>query len=119
MSSTVAPGATDWVAGYIEQKRGLVAGRDIFVAHVPERIAENHFLEEIETLVTKPIEDAIASVNGIKNVTSQSQEGSSNISIEFFLGIDPKKDKKAKNNKKKKKEARKIKQREGLGRRTG
>jgi UDP-N-acetyl-D-mannosaminuronic acid dehydrogenase len=50
LRSTVAPGATEWVAGYIEQKRGLVAGRDVFVAHVPERIAEHHFLEEIETL---------------------------------------------------------------------
>src|SRR5919202_4314729 len=50
LRSTVAPGTTDWVAGYVEQRRGLVAGEDIFVAHVPERIAENHFLEEIATL---------------------------------------------------------------------
>ena len=50
LRSTVAPGTTDWVAGYIEQRRGLRAGEDLFVAHVPERIAENHFLEEIATL---------------------------------------------------------------------
>src|SRR5215212_1406797 len=50
LRSTVAPGTTDWVAGYIEQRRGLVAGEELFVAHVPERIAENHFLEEISTL---------------------------------------------------------------------
>jgi len=50
LRSTVAPGTTDWVAGYVEQRRGLVAGEDLFVAHVPERIAENHFLEEISTL---------------------------------------------------------------------
>src|SRR3954466_2258342 len=52
LRSTVAPGTTDWVAGYIEQRRGFVAGEDLFVAHVPERIAENHFLEEISTLPT-------------------------------------------------------------------
>jgi UDP-N-acetyl-D-mannosaminuronic acid dehydrogenase len=40
------------VAGYIEQRRGLTVGEQIFVSHVPERIAENHFLEEIETLPT-------------------------------------------------------------------
>ena len=50
LRSTVAPGTTEWVAGYVEQRRGLVLGEDLFVAHVPERIAENHFLEEIATL---------------------------------------------------------------------
>ena len=50
LRSTVAPGTTEWVAGYIEQRRGLRAGEDLFVAHVPERIAENHFVEEIATL---------------------------------------------------------------------
>jgi UDP-N-acetyl-D-mannosaminuronic acid dehydrogenase len=50
LRSTVAPGTTDWVAGYIEQRRGFRLGEDLFVAHVPERIAENHFLEEIATL---------------------------------------------------------------------
>jgi UDP-N-acetyl-D-mannosaminuronic acid dehydrogenase len=50
LRSTVAPGTTEWVAGYIEQRRGLVVGEDVFVAHVPERIAVNHFLEEIATL---------------------------------------------------------------------
>ena len=50
LRSTVAPGTTEWVAGYIEQRRGFTAGQDLFVSHVPERIAENHFLEEIATL---------------------------------------------------------------------
>jgi UDP-N-acetyl-D-mannosaminuronic acid dehydrogenase len=50
LRSTVAPGTTEWVAGYIEQRRGFRAGEELFVAHVPERIAENHFLEEIATL---------------------------------------------------------------------
>ncbi len=50
LRSTIAPGTTEWVAGYLEQRRGFVVGEDVFVAHVPERIAENHFLEEIATL---------------------------------------------------------------------
>jgi UDP-N-acetyl-D-mannosaminuronic acid dehydrogenase len=50
LRSTVAPGTTEWVAGYIEQRRGFTVGEDLFVSHVPERIAENHFLEEIATL---------------------------------------------------------------------
>jgi UDP-N-acetyl-D-mannosaminuronic acid dehydrogenase len=50
LRSTVAPGTTDWVAGYLEQRRGFSVGEDVFVAHVPERIAVNHFLEEIESL---------------------------------------------------------------------
>src|SRR4051794_18565424 len=50
LRSTVAPATTEWVAGYVEQRRGFTVGDDLFVAHVPERIAENHFLEEIASL---------------------------------------------------------------------
>ena len=50
LRSTVAPGTTEWVAGYLAQRRGFTVGEDLFVAHVPERIAENHFLEEIASL---------------------------------------------------------------------
>jgi UDP-N-acetyl-D-mannosaminuronic acid dehydrogenase len=50
LRSTVAPGTTEWVAGYVEQRRGFKVGEELFVSHVPERIAENHFLEEIATL---------------------------------------------------------------------
>jgi UDP-N-acetyl-D-mannosaminuronic acid dehydrogenase len=50
LRSTIAPGTTEFVAGYIEQQRGLRAGEEIFVAHVPERIAAHHFLEEIDSL---------------------------------------------------------------------
>ena len=50
LRSTVAPGTTEFVAGYLEQQRGFEVGKDVFVAHAPERIAENHFLEEIATL---------------------------------------------------------------------
>src|SRR3954453_11863232 len=52
LRSTVAPGTTDWLAGYVEQRRGFSVGEDFFIAHVPERIANNRFLEEIETLPT-------------------------------------------------------------------
>jgi UDP-N-acetyl-D-mannosaminuronic acid dehydrogenase len=52
LRSTVGPGTTEWLAGYLEQLRGFRVGHDLFVAHVPERIAVNHFLEEIETLPT-------------------------------------------------------------------
>lgn len=44
--------------------------------------------EEIETLVSKKIEDAVGSVNGVKNITSTSQEGLSFVNIEFELETD-------------------------------
>jgi UDP-N-acetyl-D-mannosaminuronic acid dehydrogenase len=50
LRSTVAPGTTDFVAGYLEKQRGFTAGEDVFVAHVPERIAADRFLAEIGTL---------------------------------------------------------------------
>jgi len=42
---------------------------------------------EVETLISKPIEDAVNGINGVKNVTSVSQEGISVVSIEFNLGV--------------------------------
>jgi UDP-N-acetyl-D-mannosaminuronic acid dehydrogenase len=50
LRSTIAPGTTDFVAGYLEKRRGLRVGEDVFVAHAPERIAAGRFLEEISTL---------------------------------------------------------------------
>ena len=50
LRSTIAPGTTEFVAGYLEKQRGLRAGEDVFVAHAPERIAAGRFLEEISTL---------------------------------------------------------------------
>jgi HAE1 family hydrophobic/amphiphilic exporter-1 len=44
--------------------------------------------EEMETLVTKPIEDAVGSVSGLKNITSTSEEGISQVALEFVLGTD-------------------------------
>ena len=50
LRSTIAPGTTEFVAGYLEKRRGLRVGHDLFVAHAPERIAAGRFLEEISTL---------------------------------------------------------------------
>jgi UDP-N-acetyl-D-mannosaminuronic acid dehydrogenase len=50
LRSTVAPGTTGFVAGYLEKHRGFTVGEDVFVAHVPERIAADRFMEEIGTL---------------------------------------------------------------------
>ena len=50
LRSTIAPGTTDFVAGYVRKHRGLAVGSDVFVAHAPERIAAGRFLEEIDTL---------------------------------------------------------------------
>jgi UDP-N-acetyl-D-mannosaminuronic acid dehydrogenase len=50
LRSTIAPGTTEYVAGYLEKRRGLRVGEDVFVAHAPERIAAGRFLEEISTL---------------------------------------------------------------------
>src|SRR5204862_923182 len=50
LRSTIAPGTTEFVAGYLEKHRGFTIGRDVFVAHAPERIAAGRFLDEIATL---------------------------------------------------------------------
>jgi UDP-N-acetyl-D-mannosaminuronic acid dehydrogenase len=50
LRSTIAPGTTEFVAGYLEKRRDLRVGEDVFVAHAPERIAAGHFVEEISTL---------------------------------------------------------------------
>ena len=50
LRSTIAPGTTEFVAGYLEKQRGFKVGEDIFVAHAPERIAAGMFFEEIGAL---------------------------------------------------------------------
>ena len=45
--------------------------------------------EEVETLVTRPIEDAVAGINGVKRVVSTSTEGFSRVGVELRLEIDP------------------------------
>jgi len=43
---------------------------------------------ELETLVTKPIEDEVSTLSGLKRLTSHSFEGFSQIIAEFNLGVD-------------------------------
>src|SRR3954454_17696520 len=50
LRSTIAPGTTEFVAGYLAKRRGFSIGEDMFVAHAPERIAAGRFFEEIDTL---------------------------------------------------------------------
>ncbi len=50
LRSTIAPRTTEFVAGYLSKHRGFDVGSDVFVAHVPERIAAGKFFAEIGTL---------------------------------------------------------------------
>jgi UDP-N-acetyl-D-mannosaminuronic acid dehydrogenase len=50
LRSTIAPGTTNFIAGYLKKQRGLRVGEDVFVAHTPERIAAGRFFEEITSL---------------------------------------------------------------------
>src|SRR5918912_460634 len=58
LRSTVAPGTTDWLAGYVEQRRGFDVGENFFVAHVAERIEV--FGAEIRQ--TSPVEAELAKI---------------------------------------------------------
>lgn len=42
----------------------------------------------IESQITEPLEEAINGIPGIKNITSTSREGRSNITVEFDLSVD-------------------------------
>ena len=43
---------------------------------------------EVETLVTKPIEEAVATVSNLENLLSISKEGESTVVLSFFPGTD-------------------------------
>lgn len=43
---------------------------------------------EIETLISKPIEDELASIAGLKSLSSVSKEGLSMVTAEFYLSMD-------------------------------
>lgn len=45
--------------------------------------------QEIETVVTKPVEDELVSLEGVKKIKSTSQNSISLIEIEFKLGLNP------------------------------
>ena len=44
--------------------------------------------EEVETLVTRPIEDAVAGINGVKRIESHSRESFAQVGIELRLEVD-------------------------------
>src|SRR3954471_5005209 len=46
--------------------------------------------EEIETLISKPLEDEISTISGIKRLSSINQEGMSTVVAEFTLETDVK-----------------------------
>ncbi len=50
LRSTIAPGTTEFVAGYLHKHRGFEIGEEVYVSHAPERIAAGRFLAEIDTL---------------------------------------------------------------------
>ena len=43
--------------------------------------------EEIERLITIPVEQAVSTVNQVKSITSSSQEGSSRVTVNFNWGV--------------------------------
>ena len=47
--------------------------------------------EDVETLVTIPLEDAVNGLSGVEKVSSVSQENISTLNIEFGSGTDPEK----------------------------
>jgi len=49
---------------------------------------ENASSQEVEELITRPIEEAMAAVPGVQELTSTSAEGASNIRVTFSWGID-------------------------------
>ena len=44
--------------------------------------------EEIENLVTRPIEQAVSSVQGVQSVESYSMDGRSRVALRFDWGVD-------------------------------
>src|SRR3954454_23699938 len=50
LRSTIAPGTTEFVAGYLQKHRGFEIGSEVFVAQAPERIAAGRFFAEIVSL---------------------------------------------------------------------
>jgi len=45
--------------------------------------------EQVENRVTRPIEDAVASINRVRDVYSTSLENAANVTIRFEDGTDP------------------------------
>ncbi|MFC1940724.1 efflux RND transporter permease subunit, partial [Chloroflexota bacterium] len=44
--------------------------------------------QDVETLVTKPVEQAVSTVSGVETISATSREGSSRVTISFVIGHD-------------------------------
>jgi HAE1 family hydrophobic/amphiphilic exporter-1 len=53
-----------------------------------QTLYENASPEEIEELITRPVEEAMSAVPGVESVYSTSAEGTSNVRVTFFWGTD-------------------------------
>ena len=63
---------------------------DADLPYVSVMITENGATpEEIETKITKEVEDAVQQISGVQSLTSTINSGYSQTTIEFDLGIDP------------------------------
>lgn len=62
---------------------------NIYLPHlVVQTTYQNATPEEIEKLVTEPLESTIGTISGVKKITSLSKEGISVISVDFVWGTD-------------------------------
>lgn len=62
---------------------------NIYLPHlIVQTNYQNATPEEVEKLITEPLESAIGTVSGVKKITSASKEGVSVISIDFIWGTD-------------------------------
>ncbi len=76
---------------------GIVAASTLGMAalpevHVPKMVVSTAYpglpADEIRSLITQPLEDALSGVRGMKHVESVSREGVSTITMEFHWGTD-------------------------------
>lgn len=75
------------VVSYIKSPVDLLPSMDIPMAIIMTDY-EGVGSEEVENFVTKPIENAAATVSNMKSISSQSAEGSSIVMVEFNNGTD-------------------------------
>src|SRR3981081_617949 len=45
--------------------------------------------QDVELLITQPIENAVSGMSGVASITSNSSEGSSNVNVQLVDGTDP------------------------------
>jgi len=50
LRSTVSPGTTNFVKKFLNKKTKFNIGKDLFLAHCPERLAEGHALNELSSI---------------------------------------------------------------------